>query len=81
MPELNDFSPVHNPTQPTRFLLYGRIVFDTADGFLASGRVSPQLLDGQLVNELDRCFVGVLRPLSPSYFIKLQYCDLLRPIA
>ena len=29
---------------------------------LASGRVFHQLLDYQLVNELVRCFVGVLRP-------------------
>ena len=36
--------------------------FDIVDGFLASGRVCHLLLDGQLVNELVRCFVGVLRP-------------------
>ena len=44
-------------------LVGGRIVFyEIVDGFLASGRVFHQLLDGQLVNELVRCFVGVLRP-------------------
>ena len=31
-------------------------------GFLASGRVFHQLLDGQLVNELVTFFVGVLQP-------------------
>ena len=36
--------------------------FNIVDGFVAAGCVSPSWLDGQLVNELARCFVGVLRP-------------------
>ena len=36
--------------------------FEIVDGFLASGRVFHQLLDGQVVNELVRFFGGVLRP-------------------
>ena len=35
--------------------------FEIADGFLASGRVLHQLLDGQVVNELVRYFVGISR--------------------
>ena len=40
----------------------GQIVLEIEDGFLASGRVFHQLLDGQLVKELLRFFVGVLQP-------------------
>ena len=36
--------------------------FEIVDGFLASRHILRELLDGQLVNELVRCSVGILRP-------------------
>ena len=38
--------------------------FEIVDGFLASGRVFPQL-----VNELLRCFVDVLQPPNPCVYL------------
>ena len=38
------------------------LFFEIVDGFWASRRVFHQLLNGQLVDEFVRCFVGILQP-------------------